>query len=383
MRAPLPSLLDNDLYKFTMGQVAHDYPDARVRYRFINRDNRPFRPSLGNELLAAVDAMAGLSITDDEYAWLRACAPWLEPAYLDWLRTFRFDPGQVRIEQDGTDLRITVEGWWVEAIYWEVPLLSLVSELHFKGAEPDPAWVARLREKADRLSAAGVHWIDFGARRRFSHAVHDAVVATLKPYAPLFRGTSDPHLAMKHGLSPQGTFAHELPMALQAKVGPRGANRAALDTWVAHYRGDLGIALTDTLTTDVFLRDFDKFYAKLFDGVRLDSGDPFAVGERILAHYASLKIDPCCKVFVFSDALSTDKAIALHERFKGRVKTTMGIGTHLTNDVGHKPLNIVMKLTHANFGDGWKGVVKLSDDPGKHVGAAEDIAGVKREIGVG
>jgi nicotinate phosphoribosyltransferase len=159
-------------------------------------------------------------------------------------------------------------------------------------------------------------------------------------------------------------------------------NRAALDAWVAHYRGDLGIALADTVTTDVFLRDFDSFYAKLFDGVRIDSGDPRAIGERFLAHYKRLKIDGSSKVFVFSDALNTDKAIALHEHFKGRVRTTMGIGTHLTNDVGHKPLNIVMKLTHADFGDGMIGLVKLSDDAGKETGDPRDIEIAKRVLGV-
>jgi nicotinate phosphoribosyltransferase len=187
---------------------------------------------------------------------------------------------------------------------------------------------------------------------------------------------------MKHGLAPQGTFAHELPMALQAKVGFRSCNRVAMDTWVRHYRGDLGIALTDTVTTDVFLRDFDKYYAKLFDGVRLDSGDPAGVAERFLAHYERLKIETFAKILVFSDSLNTDKALALHERFKGRVKTTMGIGTHLSNDVGHKPLNIVIKLSEADFGDGWVGLVKLSDDPGKHTGNPDDVATARRVLGL-
>lgn len=281
----LPSLLDNDLYKFTMGQVAHDYGDAIVRYQFINRDRRPFPTGFGNRLRAAVDQLSDLRLTTDEHAWLRCCAPWLKPTYIDWLANFRYDPRQVQIDQHGDDLRIGVEGRWVETIYWEVPLLALVSELYFSGVAPDSEWKDRLRQKAERLAAAGVNWIDFGTRRRFSYAVQDDACTILKPYAPLFRGTSNPYLAFKHGMSPQGTFAHELPMALQAKVGPANANRAALDAWVAHYRGDLGIALTDTLTTGVFLRDFDTFYAKLFDGVRLDSGDPFEAGERILEHY--------------------------------------------------------------------------------------------------
>jgi nicotinate phosphoribosyltransferase len=379
----IPSLLDNDLYKFTMGQVTHDFTEAVVRYRFINRDKREFRPGFADELRAHVDAMVDLKLSTEEFEWFRSCAPWLRLGYLQWLRQFRYDPGQVRIEQHGPDLLVTVEGPWFEAIYWEVPLLALISELHFKDATPAPDWEARLKSKAARLSSAGVSWIDFGTRRRFNLAVQDRVCAVGKQFAPHFRGTSNPYLAMRHGLAPQGTFAHELPMALQAKVGVRSCNRAAMDVWVRHYRGDLGIALTDTVTTNVFLRDFDKYYAKLFDGVRLDSGDPVEVGEAFLAHYERLKIDATSKVLVFSDSLNTDKAIALHERFKGRVKTTMGIGTHLSNDVGHKPLNIVIKLTEADFGDGWVGLVKLSDDTGKHTGDPNDVDAAREVLGLG
>ena len=377
-----PSLLDNDLYKFTMGQVALDYPSARVRYRFINRGRTPFRDGFNSELRASVDAMSKLRLNDAEREWMRANTPWLKPEYVDWLGRFRLNPEHVRIEQTGTDLTVEVEGPWAETIYWEVPLLGLISELHFKDTRPAPDWEQRLREKAERLSAAGVSWIDFGTRRRFSYAVQARVCEILKPFTPLFRGTSNCHFAHMLGLSAHGTFAHELPMALQAKAGVRGCNRAAMDAWIAHYRGELGIALTDTVTTDAFLRDFETFYARLFDGVRLDSGDPTVVGERVLAHYAELKIDARCKVLVFSDALTTEKAVALHKHFEGRCRTTMGIGTHLTNDVGRRPLNIVMKLTHADFGAGMKGLVKLSDDPGKYTGEADDIASVKRELGI-
>ena len=365
-----------------MGQVTHDFNEALVRYRFINRDRRPFPPGFAAELTAHLEAMSDLRLTPQEYDWLRCCAPWLKLGYLQWLRQFRFDPRQIRVEQQGDDLRLTVEGPWIEAIYWEVPLMALISELYFRDVAPAPDWERRLREKADRLAGAGVNWIDFGTRRRFSFAVQDRVDELLKPYAPRFRGTSNPYLAMKHNLAPQGTFAHELPMALQAKVGVRACNRAALDVWVNQYRGDLGIAPADTVTTDVFLRDFDAFYAKLFDGVRIDSGDPFEVGERFVAHYQRLRIDPAAKVLVFSDALNTEKAVALHERFSGRAKVTAGIGTHLTNDVGHRALKMVIKLTHADFGHGPVGLVKLSDELGKHTGDPADIEAAKRTLGL-
>ena len=383
MTTPLiPSLLDNDLYKFTMGQVTHDFADVAVRYKFINRDRRPFPPGFADALRGHVEAMADLRLTAPEYEWVRCCAPWLKLGYLQWLRQFRFDPSQVRIEQEGADLRVSVEGPWIETIYWEVPLMALISQLYFKDTPPAADWEQRLGAKAERLAGAGVNWIDFGTRRRFSLAVQDRVNEISKPYGPLFRGTSNPYLAMRHNLTPQGTFAHELPMALQAKVGARMCNRAALDVWVNQYRGDLGIALTDTVTTDVLLRDFDSYYAKLFDGVRIDSGDPAEVGERFVAHYQRLKIDPASKILVFSDALNTDKAIALHERFKGRAKVTAGIGTHLTNDVGHKALNIVIKLTHADFGHGPVGLIKLSDEPGKHTGDPADIQAAKHVLGL-
>jgi nicotinate phosphoribosyltransferase len=378
----IPALTDNDLYKFTMGQVTHDFAEAVVRYRFINRDRRPFRAGFADELRRHVDAMADLRLTADEYEWLRTCAPWLKLGYLQWLRQFRFDPRQVRISQEGADLRLEIEGPWIEAIYWEVPLMAMISELYFKDAPPAADWERRLKEKAERLAGAGVNWLDFGTRRRFSFAVQDRVNEICKAFGQQFRGTSNPHLAMRHNLTPQGTFAHELPMALQAKVGVRSCNRAALDVWVNQYRGDLGIALTDTVTTGVFLRDFDAYYAKLFDGVRIDSGDPAEAGERFIAHYQRLRIDPASKILVFSDALNTDRAIALHERFKGRAKMTAGIGTHLTNDVGHKALNMVIKLTHADFGHGSVGLVKLSDEPGKHTGDPTGIATAKRALGI-
>jgi nicotinate phosphoribosyltransferase len=376
------AVTDNDLYKFTMGQVAQHYADAVVRYRFINRDRRPFRPGFDRDVRHHIDAMADLRLTPQEFDWLRANCPWLKLSYLQWLRQFRFDPSQVKVSQDGTDLRIDVEGPWFEAIYWEVPLMSLVSELHFRDVPPAPDWAQRIRQKAERLAGAGVNWIDFGTRRRFSFAVQDKVCEVMRAYAPLFRGTSNPYMALRHGLVPQGTFAHELPMAMQAKHGFKACNLAALDAWVADYRGDLGIALTDTVTTEVFLRDFDKFYAKLFDGVRLDSGDPFVMGERLLAHYDRLKIDARSKVLVFSDALNDEKAIALHKHFCERVRVTAGIGTFLTNDVGHKALNMVIKLTHADFGFGPVGLVKLSDEPGKHTGDAGDIAAAKQTLGI-
>lgn len=378
----IAAITDNDLYKFTMGQVALRYPQAQASYRFINRDGRKFPAGFAKLVAEQVERLADLALTDQEFHWLRTNAPWLKITYLQWLRQFRFHPRQVRIEQQGDDLRIEIAGPWFETIYWEVPLMSIVSGLFFRDSQPDDAWERRLGEKARRLADAGVSWIDFGTRRRFSLGVQDAVNRAMKPFAPLFRGTSNPYLAMRHNLPTQGTYAHELPMSMQSLHGVEACNRAAMDAWVNEYRGDLGIALSDTLTTEVFLRDFDKFYAKLFDGVRLDSGDPYVQGEKIIAHYEKLKIDPRSKVLVFSDGLNDQNAIALHQHFGNRIRVTMGIGTFLTNDVGHKPLNMVIKLVSADFGSGSRGVIKLSDEPGKHTGEKADIAAAKQLLGI-
>lgn len=379
--ALIQSLIDNDLYKLTMGQVAQSFDKAVAHYRFYNRDRRAFPPGFARRLAYQVERMADLALTPAEYDWLRINTPWLKRSYLQWLRQFRFDPKQVSIRQEGEAVEIEIDGPWFEAVYWEVPLLSLVSELYFQETHPAAGWEERIAAKAQKMADAGVSWIDFGTRRRFNFTAQDAVNRLMKPFAPRFRGTSNPYFAMKHGLVPHGTYAHELPMAMQGRYGCRMCNIAAMDAWVRDYHGDLGIALTDTITTDAFLRDFSTYYAKLFDGVRLDSGDPFAVGDKIITHYEKLKIDPRSKVLVFSDGLNADKAIALQKHFQDRIRVTAGIGTFLTNDVGHKPLNIVIKLVAVDFGDGPVGLVKLSDDAGKYTGEAGDIQAALRLIG--
>src|SRR5690606_3733548 len=214
--------------------------------------------------------------------------------------------------------------------------------------------------------------------------VQDAVVEIMKEY-PGFRGTSNPYLARKHGVKAVGTYAHQLPMAMQALYGPKSADRMAMQHWTETYRGNLGIALSDTLTTTAFLNAFDSYYANLFTGVRHDSGDPIAFGERMIAHYEALGIDPTTKVIVFSDSLDVDTAIRIHKHFAGRIRTTMGIGTHLTADsamTGVRPLNHVIKLASIDFGTGPIGVVKLSDTAGKESGDPAMIAAVRHILGL-
>jgi nicotinate phosphoribosyltransferase len=249
------------------------------------------------------------------------------------------------------------------------------------GQSADFEFCARLEKKTNKLVDAGCQWMDFGTRRRFSYQTQSSVVDRMKG-ATGFLGTSNVHLALKHGVPAKGTSAHEMVMGLSALYGPRGANLAWLKIWSEHFQGLNGIALTDTFTTDVFLRDFGTYYARLFDGVRQDSGCPFEWGNKMITHYQLLGINSKSKTAVFSDGLDTDLFIRLTETFRNYFNVIGGIGTHLSNDVGVKPLNIVIKLIEADLGRGMKNVVKLSDNAGKHTGDVQEIALVKQELGI-
>jgi len=361
-----------------------------VRYRYINRDRaHRFRAGFAQELRAQIEALAELTFDAEAYDFFRATMGWLPESYVRWLRGYRFDPDQVELREAGGRLDLSIAGPWREAIYWEIKLLAVISEL----SHVDPAtgevrplpegWEEHIHRKAERLSGAGAQWVDFGTRRRYSFEVQDAVVRIMKDYAG-FRGTSNPYLARKHGVKAIGTYAHQLPMAMQVLHGARDADRMAMVHWMDAYGAQLGIALSDTLTTEHFLRSFDRDIASRFQGVRQDSGDPFAFGERLIRHYESLGIDPRTRVLVFSDNLNPELAVRLHEHFASRIRTTMGIGTNLTADpamTGVTPLNQVIKLIEADFGNGPQPVVKLSDDVGKALGDAALIERIRLEIG--
>lgn len=379
----LQSMLDTDHYKITMGQVIfNQFPEAVVHYRFFNRGQARFPPGFAARLRPEIEAMADLSTRPEEIAWLKNRVRYLKPAYLEWLAHYRFDPREVSVQESDGQLVIDIQGPWYRTVFWEVPLLAIVSELFFRDATPASDWVARIRLKADKMAAAGVHWVDFGTRRRFSYAVQDKVNEVMRSYRPHFLGTSNPHLAMKHDVTPFGTYAHEGPMAMQSFAGIRTCNRTWINAWVQEYQGDLGIALTDTLTTPYFLRRFGLKETKLFDGMRQDSGDPIAIGEQIIAHYLRWKVDHHTKRIIFSDSLTDDRLIELHRHFASRILVTGGIGTFLTNDVGHRPLNMVIKLVAADFGDGMVPTVKLSDDAGKYTGDPRRLENALWEIGL-
>ncbi len=375
-----PSILDNDFYKFTMQHaVIKLFPYAKARYQFINRGKHEFPVNFADRLRKAINEMATLKLTHSEKEFLRDKCPYLDPTYLDFLQGYRYDPSEVKIEQNGTDLKVSIEGFWYRTILWEVPIMALICELFYQetnqNRHSDELVIKTVEDKIEKYRDLDIVFAEFGTRRRHSYEVHDLVVKTLKEKGKgTFIGTSNVYLAMKYNTKPIGTHAHEWFMFHAAKYGFKMANLMGLEHWTEVYRGDLGIALTDTYTTEVFFEQFDKKFAKLFDGVRHDSGDPLEFGDKTIAHYQQLGIDPLTKTIIFSDGLNYDKVERITKHCKNRIGLSFGIGTDLTNDVGLKPMNIVLKMTEAKPKNAdWTGVVKLSDEPMKHTGTPTDI----------
>jgi nicotinate phosphoribosyltransferase len=379
----LYSLLDDDLYKINMGSVVfHLFPNAWVTYKFINRGKTKFPKGFATELNHQIQMASALQMSKLEEFWLQSI-PYMRRTYVEWLAGYQLDPNEVVVMQNGDDVSITVTGWWYRTIHWEVKLMAMISELYYRmtGQYMAGDWALRIEKKAKKLSGAGCHWIDFGTRRRYSYEVQKAVVDIMKGY-PGFLGTSNPHLAMKFGVTPHGTYAHESVMAMQALYGARSANKMWMRHWSEHFDGNVGVALTDTFTTEKFLEDFGSYEARLFDGVRQDSGDPNAWALKMISHYKKLGIPTSNKRFVFSDGLDDDKYIAIEKTFRLSAQCVGGIGTFLTNDVGVPALNMVIKMTSADFGKGAVDVVKLSDNIGKHTGSVDAIRQVKAELGI-
>lgn len=382
----LTSILDNDLYKFTMQHASLYCPRSVVKYEFINRGKTEFRDGFAKDLREAIDEMRGLRLTREELYFLREKCLYFPEQYLWDLKDYRYDPSEVKVTQEDGNLHLTIEGTWYQSILWEVPLMAMISELHFApyhheimsglGTCNAPVIMSAF-DKGKLFSDSRVNFVDFGTRRRFSYENHDKVVAELIPGAfGYFNGTSNIHLAMKHGIKPLGTQAHEWIQFHSAQYGFRNANLEAMKKWELIYGNYLAIALTDTFGSEDFFRVFDKEQASKLDGVRQDSGSPFEFLERTIKHYEELGLDPKRYTIVFSDSLNPKKVLDIHEVVDGRIQDVYGIGTNLTNDVGVKPLNMVIKMVQANGVD----VCKLSDDVGKHTGKEEVIARCKEEL---
>lgn len=367
----IKSLLDTDFYKFTMGQVAfNQFPNVDVEYRFKCRNQANWNRDKVKRITQELHSFAELRFTKDELDYLSGLG-YFKPNYIEFLRTY-----QPNVEHltcgwlpNQNELAITVKGPWFSTIYWEVPLLAIVNEVYFSDMPSITAdsGLDRLTKKLDFIEKNPFPFIDFGTRRRFSAFWHGVVTGTLKG-CPSYKGTSNVLMAKERGVTPVGTMAHEFLQVGQALDVPLiDSQKRMLQSWMDEYRGKLGIALTDVIGIDAFLKDFDLYFAKLYDGLRHDSGDPCDWADKVIAHYKSLGIDPKTKTLVFSDGLDFNKAHALYEKYKDQAKVTFGIGTNLTNDfAGVTPLQIVMKIVRCNG----RPVAKISDSPGK--GMCED-----------
>lgn len=384
------SLLENDLYKFSMWQaLMHSHPGARAEYRFTCR-NTPEYPlsELAEDLNREVSHLCTMSFSQDELDYLSSLS-YIKDDFVDLLTLFRFQRRFLDINTRGDELFIRAKGPLIHVMGFEIYILYIVSELYFRRMHT-PALLhearSRMMKKIDYVKAETVNQdpslpfvlFDFGLRRRYSGSWQREVIQTLARELPdNFKGTSNVLLAKEIGITPVGTMAHEYMQAFQAfGIRLRDFQTAALEAWVHEFRGDLGTALTDVITIDAFLADFDLYFAKLFDGLRHDSGDPYLWGEKIIAHYKKLKIDPMTKRLVFSDSLTLPKAIGIYRHFRGRIQTSFGIGTNLTNDTGKTPLNIIMKMVACNG----QPVAKISDSPGKTTASDETFMAYLRQV---
>jgi nicotinate phosphoribosyltransferase len=369
------SLLDTDLYKFTMMQVVlHHFPAAHAEYKFRCRTPDVDLVPYIDEIRDEVRQLCHLRFKEDELEYLRRMR-FIKSDFIDFLALFHLNEKSVTIKpsakQNG-EIDIEIVGPWLHTILFEIPILAIVNEVYFRNTQRAPTFDTgrdRLRDKIQLLrgrpEVSDCKIADYGTRRRFSKQWHEEVILKLKEgLGEQFTGTSNVHYAMKHGLRPLGTMAHEYLQACQA-LGPRlrDSQVFGFEMWAKEYRGDLGIALSDVYGMKAFLNDFDMYFCKLFDGARHDSGDPFDWGERLIRHYEENRCDPRTKVLVFSDALDIPKVLRLYERFHGRCQLAFGVGTNLTNDLGYQPLQIVIKMVRCNG----QPVAKLSDSPGKNM----------------
>ncbi|MDR0824146.1 MAG: nicotinate phosphoribosyltransferase [Prevotella sp.] len=379
---------DNDLYKFSvMHAIQKLYPWSYVKYAFTNRGDTEFPEGFAERMKEEVALMANLKLTPEEKKYIEKKCYFFNPVFIDFLEGYRYDPSEVQIIQNGGELKVVIEGYWFRTVLWEVPLMAIISELYFKMMGIVPKDIEeKAIVKAKALTEMAADYSDFGTRRRFSFEVQDRVVGALQANSgDRFKGTSNVYLAMKYNTIPIGTMPHEWFMYHGAIFGYRSANIKGLEAWVDVYDGSLGIALTDTYTTDSFFSSFSLKQAKLFDGVRHDSGDPLYFADKAIKFYEENRIDPTSKTLVFSDSLNLETVRQIKGHIAGRIHDTYGIGTFFSNDVGAKALNMVIKLTDVKADKKdmeYLKAVKLSDVEGKHTGDEKEIDLSLRTLGL-
>ncbi|MFT4100770.1 MAG: nicotinate phosphoribosyltransferase [Burkholderiaceae bacterium] len=379
----ITSLLDTDLYKFTMMQVVlHHFPGAQVEYRFKCRNEGVALTPFIDEIREEIHHLCLLRFRSRELDYLRGLR-FLKSDFIDFLGLFQMNPKYIDVRpspKGNGEIDIVIKGPWLHTILFEIPVLAIVNEIYFRNTQKEPdleegrrRLTAKMSMLIDRPDLDQMKLADYGTRRRFSRLWQEEVLRVAQQgLGPRLAGTSNVYYAMKHDMVPLGTMAHEYLQACQG-LGPRlrDSQIYGFEIWAREYRGDLGIALSDVYGMSAFLRDFDLYFCKLFDGARHDSGDPFVWGERLIAHYEANRIDPRTKTLIFSDGLDFPLAIRLYEQFRDRCRLAFGVGTNLTNDLGYTPLQIVIKMVRCNG----QPVAKLSDTPSKNM--CEDEAYLK------
>ena len=380
------SILDQDLYKFSMqNAILELFPHTEAHYRFKNRGFERFNDYFLEELKKQISLMSNLKLSQGEYLWIKQNIPFLKPQYFEYLKNYRYNPSQVEVYLDNdNNLHLNIKGYWKDAILWEVPLMSLISELYFTII--DTNWNKNsqdIRDKARykiiKLYNEKCFFSEFGTRRRRSFDIQDTVIETFNKIKnnvnpQYYVGTSNVYFSMKYGTTPKGSVAHEFIQAMQALESISHCNYYAMQNWIRVYNTELGTFLPDTITTDMFLKNFNRRFAMLFDSLRHDSGDPYLFTDKIINKYKELNINPMSKTIIFSDSLNIDKTIKIKEYCKNRIQCSFGIGTFFTNDFENSnPLNMVIKLWSINDFP----VVKLSDVKGKENGDKEAIKNMK------
>ncbi|MED9970918.1 MAG: nicotinate phosphoribosyltransferase [Ruminococcus sp.] len=365
------SLLDTDLYKFNMDQVIfHKHTDLCGQYYFKCRNKDiVFTAEMEDEINAQIDHLCTLRFTKDELDYLRSIR-FIKNDYVEFLRLWRPIRDYVTVGRtESGELSVVVDGPLFSAMQFEIFLLEIINEVYFRMKYDYETLRKSAEEKLDAKIKAlndGTYtfkFAEFGCRRRLSREWEDVVVKRLATETDKCVGTSNVYLAKKYDLTPIGTYAHEYVQMYQGidKIPLAYTNHYAMKDWYDEYQGDNGTALTDTITTDLFLRDFNRSNVNNYTGVRHDSADPYKWGEKIIKHYESYGVDPKTKLLLFSDSLDFDRAQSLYDYFKDRTKVSFGIGTFCSNDTCEKALNIVIKLQYVNG----RPVAKLSDAPGK------------------
>lgn len=387
------SILDTDLYKFTTSYAyMKKFPDAECTFKFVDRNRIPRTPEFLAMYRKKMLELEMVHLTNEEFEWVVKNIPFIPMYYWEWLRSFRFEYNKMNIYLDEDNvlcMEVTDKNY--KASLYEIPHLFTVPEVNNEGKPID--WeltMGKLKEKVDLANENGVLFSEFGTRRRFSYEVQDKVCAYLKEHAKTCVGTSNVHFAMKYNMRPCGTHPHEWFMFHGAQFGYKNANYMALENWVDVYDGDLGTALTDTYTTNVFFRNFSMKQAKLFDGIRQDSGDEYEFVEKAIAFYKSKGIDPTTKTIIFSNALDFPKAVKIKKYCEGKIRAAFGIGTNLTCDVyapdgtKYDAENIVEKMSKCrmNPNQPWFITIKISDDLGKHMGDNKEFEHAKYELDI-